>query len=162
MGLLRRDAAAVLLAAASAACSSGSSPSSPPAPTAPPTSTATVRIVYFASTTIRSDLPADAATCARAEAPTHLHVGWRNYQTVIMTAVGSDRWEAAFTDVPVDTRQLIALSDPNACVENPTGSVTRDVVANDVRLTDVQIIPNIQPAAPGLAFTVSPAGQVTP
>ena len=79
-----------------------------------------------------------------------------------MTAVGSDRWEAVFSDVPVSTRQLIALSDPNACVNNSTGSVTRDVFANDVRLTDVQIIPNIQPSVPGLAFTVTPGGQVSP
>jgi hypothetical protein len=152
----------VLVAFVSSACGAGTGSPSPPAPTPPTSSTATVRIVYLASTTVRNDLPPAAALCARAEAPTHLHVGWRNYQTVMMTADGSDRWEAVLTDVPVNVRQLIALSDPNACVENDTGSVTRDVFANDVRLTDVQTIPNLQPTAPGLAFTVTASGHVSP
>jgi hypothetical protein len=107
-------------------------------------------------------MPPSAAACVLAETPTHVHLSWRNFQGVNMTAVGPDRWETVFTDVPINTRHLVALSDPNACDENPTGSIARDVHANDVRLVDVQPVPNRQPTVPALAFTVAADGRVTP
>jgi len=78
-----------------------------------------------------------------------------------MTPVGADRWEISFSDVPVNTRQSIRVSDGNVCDENPTGAATRNVFANDVLLTDVVPTPG-SGTEPGLAFTVSSTGRVTP
>ena len=39
-----------------------------------------------------------------------------------------------FTDVPIDTRVSLRVNDQNACDENPTGAVTRNVFVNDTRL----------------------------
>lgn len=78
-----------------------------------------------------------------------------------MSAVGSDRWEISFSDVPTNVRQSIRVSDGNACDENPTGAATRNVFANDVLL--VQVVPTPGSGTePGLAFTAAPDGRVTP
>jgi hypothetical protein len=78
-----------------------------------------------------------------------------------MTAVGADRWEISFTDVPANLRQSIRVSDGNACDQNPTGAATRNVFANDVLLADVVPTPG-SGIEPGLAFTVASNGRVTP
>lgn len=78
-----------------------------------------------------------------------------------MQAVGSDRWEISFDDVPVNVRLSIRVSDGNVCTENPTGAATRNVFANDVRLVEVVPTPG-SGTEPGLAFTVSPDGRVMP
>jgi hypothetical protein len=92
---------------------------------------------------------------------THIHPSWRNFARIDMTPVGTDRWEIAFTDVPVNVRQSIRVSDGNVCDENPTGAATRNVFANDVLLVDIVPTPG-SGVEPGLAFTVSPNGRVTP
>lgn len=78
-----------------------------------------------------------------------------------MTPVGGDRWEIAFSDVPVNARQSIRVSDGNACDQNPTGAATRNVSANDVLLTQIVPTPG-SGTEPGLAFTAAADGRVTP
>ena len=78
-----------------------------------------------------------------------------------MRASGSDLWQITFTDVPIDERLSIRVSDPNVCAENATGAATRNVSANDVRLVEVVPTPGTG-TEPGLAFTVNAGGAVTP
>ena len=65
------------------------------------------------------------------------------------------------TDVPIETRLSIRVSDPNVCTENATGASTQNVFANDVLLVDIVPTPG-SGTAPGLAFTVGADGIVTP
>lgn len=134
---------------------SGSSPMSPSG------ATATVRFVYRASTSPRTDLPPSTRECAQAVGRTHIHPSWRGFDRVDLTAVGAEGWEIAFSDVPANARQSIRISDGNVCDENPTGAATRNVFANDVLLTEVVPTPGAG-TEPGLAFTVSADGRVTP
>ncbi|MBI1875192.1 MAG: hypothetical protein HYZ58_18215 [Acidobacteria bacterium] len=120
-----------------------------------------MRFVYRASTAPRSDLPATAQACVQGVGRTHIHPSWRGFNRIDMTPVGGDRWEMAFSDVPTTARQSIRVSDGNVCDENPTGAATRNVFANDVLLVDVVPTPG-SGTEPGLAFTVSPGGRVTP
>lgn len=92
---------------------------------------------------------------------THIHPSWRRFDRVDMTPVNGDRWEIAFSDVPTNARQSIRVSDGNICDENPTGAATRNVFANDVLLVEVVPTPG-SGTEPGLAFTVSSNGRVTP
>ena len=132
------------------------------APTTPTTGgTATVTFVYRAATIPRTDLPASAQQCVSGVGRTHIHPGWRSFERVDMTPSGPDRWEITFTDVPAGVRQSIRVSDGNVCDENPTGAATRNVFANDVRLTDIVPTPG-SGTEPGLAFSTSADGRVTP
>lgn len=154
-----RAALVVVVAACLPALGCGDTESSPASPTV--ATSATVRFVYRASTSPRTDLPADRQDCVRGVGLTHIHPSWRGFARIDMTPVGADRWEIAFGDVPVNARQSIRVSDGNACDENPTGAATRNVFANDALL--VEVVPTPGPGTePGLAFTVSPDGRVTP
>ena len=139
-----------------AAC--GGSDSSPSGPAA---MVATVQFVYRASTVSRTDLPPSTQPCVQGVGRTHIHPSWRNFARIDMQAVGSDRWEIAFNDVPIELRQSIRVSDGNVCDENPTGAATRNVFANDVLLTQIVPTPG-SGTEPGLAFTVNRSGVVTP
>jgi hypothetical protein len=155
-----------VIAALLTATGCDSRPSSPTQPSAPTGGTAsgsvaTVRFVYRASTARRTDLPANTQACVDGVGRTHIHPGWRDFARVEMTAVGSDRWEIAFSDVPIDRRQSIRVSDGNACDENATGAATRNVFANDVLLSDIVPTPG-SGIEPGLAFTVSANGRISP
>ena len=86
------------------------------------------------ATARRSDLPASAQACVSGVGATHTHPSWRSFATIAMQPVPPDRYEISFTDVPVNTRVSFRVNDQNACDENPTGAVTRNVLANDVRL----------------------------
>jgi len=136
-----------------------------PSPTSPSASTGagrtTVRFAYRAATAPRADLPASDRECAAAVGRTHIHPSWRDFDRIEMTPRGADLWEIAFTDVPVNVRQSIRVSDGNACDQNATGAATRNVFANDVLLVEVVPTPGAG-IEPGLAFTVSPGGVVTP
>jgi hypothetical protein len=120
-----------------------------------------VRFVYRASTVARNDLPVAAQECVRGVGQTHIHPSWRNFDRFDMTPVGADRWERTFSDVPTTARQSIRVSDGNMCDENPTGAATRNVFANDVLLVEVVPTPG-SGTEPGLGFSVSPDGRVTP
>jgi hypothetical protein len=91
----------------------------------------------------------------------HIHPSWRSFARIDMTAVGADRWEISFSDVPMNARQSIRVSDGNASDQNATGAATRNVFANDVLLADVVPTPG-SGTEPGLAFTVSANGRVAP
>jgi hypothetical protein len=125
-----------------------------------PSAAATLRIVFFGSTTRRPDLPAFAQACAAGVGATHTHPSWRSFAGIPLQAVPPDRYEITFTDVPVGTRVSFRVNDQNSCDENPTGAVTRNVFANDVRLVQNTTTPG-NGDEPGYALTVAANGAVT-
>ena len=70
---------------------------------------------------------------------THTHPSWRSFAGIPLQAVPPDRYEITFDEVPVGTRVSFRVNDQNSCDENPTGAVTRNVLANTGarRLSDV-------------------------
>jgi hypothetical protein len=132
------------------------------APTAPSSQsgTATVRIVFLGSTTRRSDLPASAQACVNGVGATHTHPSWRNFAVVPLQPVPPDRYEITLTDVPVNTRVSFRINDQNACDENPTGAVTRNVLVNDMGLVQNTTTPG-NGDEPGFAFTIASNGRIS-
>jgi hypothetical protein len=128
---------------------------------AAPPSRATVTFAYEAPTAIDPGVAARFPACVQGVAHTHMHPGWRGFEHVALSADGAGRWTTTFTDVPVGSRERFRVNDPNVCGENPTGAVTRNVLANGVRLTNVVDTPG-SGVEPGLAFTVAADGTVTP
>ena len=130
------------------------------APISPSESANTVRIVFVGSTTRRSDLPASAQGCASGVGVTHIHPSWRNFASIPLQAVPPDRYEFSFTDVPLGTRVSFRINDQNSCDENPTGAVTRNVFANDVRLVQNTTTPG-NGDEPGYALTIAANGTIS-
>jgi hypothetical protein len=149
---------AVALALATLGCDESNGPSSPTTPSG--STTATVRIVFMGTTARRSDLPASAQACVSGVGATHTHPSWRNFAGIPLQPVPPDRYEISFTDVPVNTRVSFRVNDQNACDENPTGAVTRNVVANDVRLIQNTTTPG-NGDEPGFAFRVASNGVIS-
>ncbi len=148
----------VLVAAVSLA-----SPGCDDAPTAAGGSesvTPNLRIVFLGSTTRRSDLPASAQACVSGVGATHIHPSWRAFAGIPLTPLPPDRYEIAFNDVPVGTRVSFRVNDQNACDENPTGAVTRNVLANDVRLVQNTTTPG-NGDEPGYGLTVAANGTIS-
>jgi hypothetical protein len=143
--------------AAAVACLAGAGCDEPNAPTG---STATVRFVFAGSTTRRSDLPASAQACVAGVGATHIHPSWRDFAGISLQPVPPDRYEITFSDVPVGTRVTFRINDQNSCDENPTGAVTRNVFANDVRLVQNATTPG-NGDEPGYAVSVSAGGAVS-
>jgi hypothetical protein len=130
------------------------------APSSPAQSAAgTVRIVFLGSTTRRSDLPAPAQACVAGVGATHIHPSWRSFAGIPLQPVPPDRYEIAFDDVPVGTRVSFRVNDQNSCDENPTGAVTRNVFANDVRLVQNTTTPG-NGDEPGYAITIAATGAI--
>jgi hypothetical protein len=130
-------------------------------PTTPSGSTtATVRIVFMGATARRTDLPASAQACVNGVGATHTHPSWRSFAGIPMQPVPPDRYEISFTDVPVNTRVSFRVNDQNHCDENPTGAVTRNVFANDVRLIQNTTTPG-NGDEPGFAFSIAPNGTIS-
>ena len=123
--------------------------------------TATVRFVYRASTALDPVVAEGFPGCVQGVGQTHIHASWRNFARVGMQAAGADSWEITFQDVPVGGEQRIRVSDPNVCAQNPTGAATEGVSANGVTLTRIVDTPG-SGIEPGLAFSVSADGSVTP
>ncbi len=119
-----------------------------------------VRIVFLGSTTRRSDLPGSAQACVGGVGATHIHPSWRAFASIPLQPDPPDRYEITFTDVPVGTRVSFRVNDQNACDENPTGAVTRNVLANDVRLVQNTTTPG-NGDEPGYALTVSASGMIS-
>ena len=133
----------------------------PNSPTSQPGSTtAAVRIVFLGATTRRIDIPPSAEGCASAVGVTHIHPSWRGFAAIPLQPVPPDRYEISFADVPISTRVSFRVNDQNHCDENPTGAVTRNVIANDVRLIQNTTTPG-NGDEPGFAFTVTAAGTVS-
>ena len=143
-----------LLAAVVFVCSGcGGDPASPASPLA-------VRIVFAGSTSRRADLPPSALDCVNGVGPTHIHPSWRNFAVIPLQAIPPDRYEITFTDVPIGTRVTFRINDQNSCDENPTGAVTRNVFANEVRLVQNATTPG-NGDEPGYAMTVAANGTIT-
>lgn len=121
---------------------------------------ATVRIVFLGSTTRRSDLPASAQACVSGVGATHIHPSWRGFGGIALQPVPPDRYELTFTDVPTATRVSFRVNDQNSCDENPTGAVTRNVFANDVRLVQNTTTPG-NGDEPGYSLTVTADGTIS-
>jgi hypothetical protein len=151
MSSLRICLIAVLV---SAACVQRESPTSSSA------TTSAVRIVFQGSTVRRTDLPASAQGCVAGVGVTHVHPSWRDFAALPLTPVPPERYEIAFTDVPINTRVSFRVNDQNFCDANPTGAVTQKILANDVRLVQNTTTPG-NGDEPGFAFMVSPSGVVT-
>jgi hypothetical protein len=130
---------------------------SPPAPT-PGGSTPAVRIVFNGPTARRTDLPASAAACVNGVGATHIHPSWRDFAGIPLQPVPPDRYELTFMDVPIGTRVTFRINDQNHCDENPTGAVTRNVFANDLRLVQNATTPGDEP---GYAMVVASNGTVS-
>jgi hypothetical protein len=132
----------------------------PSAPTAPGSTNPTVRIVFLGSTARRTDLPPSAQPCVNGVGATHIHPSWRNFAGISLQSVPPDRYEITFNDVPVGPRVSFRVNDQNACDENPTGAVTRNIFANDVRLIQNTTTPG-NGDEPGYAFTVAANGAIS-
>ncbi|HEX7778788.1 MAG TPA: hypothetical protein VF424_06100 [Vicinamibacterales bacterium] len=144
---------AVIASLTAAACEE-----TPASPT--PSTTATVRIVFQGSTTRRSDLPASAQVCVSGVGSTHIHPSWRDFAGINLQPVPPDRYEVTFSDVPAGTRVTFRVNDQNSCDENPTGAVTRNVFANDVRLVQNTTTPG-NGDEPGYALIVAANGTIS-
>jgi len=138
-------------------CGGAKTPSSP---TAPGSTQATVRIVFLGSTARRTDLPVTAQPCVGGVGATHIHPSWRDFAGIPLQPVPPDRYEITFNDVPAGTRVSFRVNDQNACDENPTGAVTRNVFANDVRLIQNTTTPG-NGDEPGYALTVAANGTIS-
>lgn len=148
-------AAVLALAFLTLSCNESRTPTSP----APSASTmATVRIIFVGATARRADLPASAQACVSGVGATHTHPSWRSFAGIPMQAVPPDRYEISFTDVPVG-RVSFRVNDQNACDENPTGAVTRNVLVNDIRLVQNTTTPG-NGDEPGFAFTIASNGTI--
>ena len=146
----------LMIVAITSLAASACSDESPVSATQP--SAATLRIVFFGSTTRRSDLPASAQACVGGVGATHIHPSWRDFAGISLQPVPPDRYQITFSDVPLDTRVSFRINDQNSCDENPTGAVTRNVFANDVRLIQNATTPVDEP---GYALTVAANGTVS-
>ena len=124
------------------------------------TTITTVRIVFLGSTARRTDLPPSAQACVTGVGATHIHPSWRNFAGIPLQAFPPDRYEITFDDVPVATRVSFRVNDQNACDENPTGAVTRNILANGVRLTQNTTTPG-NGDEPGYALMVAADGAVS-
>ena len=62
--------------------------------------------------------------------------------------------------MPLGTRVSFRVNDQNACDENPTGAVTRNVFVNDVRLIQNTTTPG-NGDEPGFAFSIAANGTVS-
>jgi hypothetical protein len=147
----------VIIAAAGSIAASGCDSANTPAS---PTGSPAVRIVFLGATARRADLPPSAQACLSGVGATHIHPSWRNFAAIPLQAVPPGRYEIAFTDVPVNTRVSFRVNDQNACDENPTGAVTRSVLANDVQLVQNALTPG-NGDEPGFAFTIAANGTVS-
>ena len=144
---------AVIASLNSAACEE--TPSSPT-----PGTVTTVRIVFQGSTTRRSDLPASAQTCVSGVGSTHIHPSWRDFAAINLQPVPPDRYEITFSDVPAGTRVTFRVNDQNSCDQNPTGAVTQNIFANDVRLVQNTTTPG-NGDEPGYALIVAANGAIS-
>jgi hypothetical protein len=134
------------------ACGGGSS-------SGPSSGTTTVRFVYSAPTTTNPNIPPALLACVRFSEPTHAHIGWRRFELVNMTPVGTDRWELTQTDVPVGPLNVLLISDPNACFTEENGFATANLTANGVTLAS-RPVPDGGGA--GVGCHVAANGTVTP
>jgi hypothetical protein len=155
---MRARVVAMALSFAALSCDEPNGPSSPTNQSG--STTATVRLIFLGATARRTDLPASAQDCLNGVGATHTHPSWRSFASIPLQPVPPDRYEISFTDVPVNTRVSFRVNDQNACDENPTGAVTRNVRVNDVPLSQNTTTPG-NGDEPGYAFTIAPNGAIS-
>jgi len=146
----------IVLSLAMLGCGESEAPTSPTGPA----STATVRLAFMGSTARRTDLPVSAQACVNGVGATHTHPSWRGFAGIALQPVPPDRYEILFTDVPVNTRVSFRVNDQNACDENPTGAITRNVHVNDIRLIQNTTTPG-NGDEPGFAISIAPNGAIS-
>jgi len=144
---------------AAVGCDGGTNAPSSPTPQ-PGSTAATIRIVFLGATARRLDLPASAQACLDGVGSTHIHPSWRNFAGIPLQPNPPDRYEIAFSDLPVGTSVSFRINDQNSCDENPTGAVTRSVFVNDVRLNQNATTPG-NGDEPGFALTVGANGAIS-
>jgi len=149
---MRHIAAAAAVLIIALGCDEDGGPSSP-------STAASVRIVFMGQTARRTDLPSFADACVNGVGMTHIHPSWRSFAAIPLQAVPPDRYEISFSDVPADMRVSFRVNDQNACDENPTGAVTRNIFVNDVRLVQNATTPG-NGDEPGFAFFVARSGAI--
>lgn len=149
-----RIAVVAAISVTSLACGDANGPASPS------TASPTVRVLFLGPTTRRSDLPPSAGPCVNGVGATHIHPSWRSFAGIPLQPVPPDRYEIVFMDVPVDTRVSFRVNDQNACDENPTGAVTRNIFVNEIRLIQNTTTPG-NGDEPGFAFMVARDGRIT-
>ncbi len=88
-----------------------------------------------------------------------MHPSWRSFARARLQPIPPDRYEITLDDVPVGTPVSFRVNDQNACDENATGAVTRNVFANDVRLIQNTTTPG-DGDEPGYALTVEANGTI--
>ena len=130
------------------------------APSSPSGSANSLRIVFAGLTTRRSNLPASAQACVSGVGVTHIHPSWRDFASIPLQPVPPDRYEITFTDLPTATRVSFRINDQNSCDENPTGAVTGNVFANDVRLLQNTTTPG-NGDEPGYALAIAANGTIS-
>jgi hypothetical protein len=149
---------ALWMVAAAASLTSSACGDTPMSPS--PSTTPAVRIVFLGSTARRTNLPPSAQACVDGVGATHIHSSWRGFAAFPLEPMPPDRYQFTFNDVPVGTPVSFRINDQNSCDENPTGAVTRNVFANDVRLTQNATTPG-NGDEPGYALTVAANGTVS-
>lgn len=142
---MRQPCAMALLVALATGCGE---------PTAEPVTSA-VTIVYAAST----GMPPPYPGCLVNQI--NIAASWLDYQAYFMTPDPPDRWTITYPDVPTGVEQRIRINDPRRCDASATGVATDGITANGVTLTRVVDTPGQLGDEPGLAFTVSPGGDVS-
>lgn len=76
-----------------------------------------------------------------------------------MEPVGTDGYQITFTNVPVNERQQISVSDQNWCIfGGPVGIASAGISANGTTLRQNWWL---DPTQPGFEFVVSQSGQIT-
>jgi hypothetical protein len=129
--------------------------------TPPQNQLASVTFVYSAPTALDPLVASRFPQCVSAVGRTHLHPSWRNFAATNMSAVGRDRFQLTYADVPVERDLSFRINDPNGCDTDPNGAVTINITANGVTLTRVVGTPG-NGTEPGLAFRVSRTGTIIP
>lgn len=142
--------------AAALGCDERNTPASPSSPSA---TTATVRFVFLGATAPRTDLPTSAQACVNGVGATHIHPSWRDFAATPLQPMPLDRYEITIADVPINVRVTFRINDQNSCDQNPTGAVTRNMFANDVRLVQNATTPG-NGDEPGFALTVLSNGMI--
>ena len=158
--MLTRMQARVVMAAAAVSLAALGCDEGSQSPTQPGSAMASARIVFAGATARRSDLPLSAQACVNGVGATHIHPSWRGFAAIPLTPVPPDRYEIAFTDVPAGVRVSFRVNDQNACDENPTGAVTRNILVNDVRVMQNATTPG-NGDEPGFAFTIAANGAIS-
>ncbi len=127
-------------------------------PVTPTPAFTTVRFILSESTTRRTDLSAGQTICANNTGLTHIHASWQGFQDAFMEPVGTDRYQITFTNVPVNQRQQVTVSDQNWCVfGGPIGVAASGVTANGATLKQNWWLDATQP---GFEFSIDPSGLI--